>query len=121
MTAGGKRLTEAKIQTGILQGNAQSSLRFVIVMIQLNHILRRCTAGYKHSKSEEKFNPLMYIDDIKLFAENKKELETQTQAERKYSQDIGMDFGIEKCAMLIIKSRKRHMIEGMELPNQKKS
>ena len=29
-------------------------------------------------------------------------------------------FGIEKCAMLIMKSGKRHMTEGMELPNQEK-
>ena len=28
-----------------------------------------------------------------------------------------MEFGIEKCAMLVMKSSKRHMTEGMELPN----
>ena len=37
---------------------------------------------------------------------------------RIYSQDIGIKFGIEKCAMLKIKSGKRHMMEGAELPNQ---
>ena len=31
-----------------------------------------------------------------------------------------MEFGIEKCAMLGMKSGKRHMTEGMELPNQEK-
>ena len=31
-----------------------------------------------------------------------------------------MEFGIEKCAMLVMKSGKRHMTEGMELPNQDK-
>ena len=90
-------------------------------MMLLNHILRKCTAGYKLCKSEEKINTFMYMNDIKLFAENQKELESLKQAKRKYSQDIGMNFGIEKCTMLIIKSRKRHMTEGMELPNQKKS
>ena len=29
-----------------------------------------------------------------------------------------MEFGIEKCAMLVMKSGKRHMTDGMELPNQ---
>ena len=38
-------------------------------------------------------------------------------AVRIYSQDIGMEFGIEKCAMLVMKSGKRHMTDGMELPN----
>ena len=31
-----------------------------------------------------------------------------------------MEFGREKCAMLIIKSGKRHLTDGMELPNQDK-
>ena len=39
---------------------------------------------------------------------------------RIYSQNTGMEFGIEKCAMLIMKSGKRHQTEGMELPNQEK-
>ena len=41
----------------------------------------------------------------------KKELETLIQAVRIYSQDIGMEFSIEKCAMLIMKSGKRQMAE----------
>ena len=91
---------------------------------------RKCTAGYKLSRSQEKINHLMYMDDIKLFAKNEKELETLIHAVRIYSQDIGiyairiysqdigihairiysqdigMDFGIEKCAMLVMKSVK---------------
>ncbi len=59
----------------------------------------------------------MYMDDIKLFAKNEKELETLIQTIRIYSQDIGMEFGIEKCAMLIMKSGKRHRMEGIELSN----
>ena len=31
-----------------------------------------------------------------------------------------MEFGIEKCAMLVTKSGKWHITEGMELPNQDK-
>ena len=48
---------------------------------------------------------------------NKKELETLLHAVRIYSQDIGMEFGIEKYAMLVMKSGKRHMTDGMELQN----
>ena len=32
-----------------------------------------------------------------------------------------MEFGIEKCAMLVMKSGKRHLTDGMELPNQNKN
>ena len=38
----------------------------------------------------------MYMDDIKLFAKNEKELETLIHAVMIYSQDIRMEFGIEK-------------------------
>ena len=62
----------------------------------------------------------MYMDDIKLFAKNKKELKTLIQVVRIYSDDIGMEFDVEKCAMLIIKNGKRQMMEGIELPNQGK-
>ena len=41
-------------------------------MTPLNHIIRKCTVGYKLSKSQEKINQLMYMDDIKLFAKNEK-------------------------------------------------
>ena len=37
-----------------------------------------------------------------------------------YSQDIGMEFGIQKCAMIIMRRGKLQMTEGIELPNQKK-
>ena len=60
------------------------------------------------------------MDDIKLFAKNEKELQTLIHAVRIYSQDIWMEFGIEKCAMLVMKSGKRRLTDGMELPNQDK-
>ena len=45
LIAGGKSLAETKIQRGIFQGNALSPLLFIIAMMPLNHILRKCTAG----------------------------------------------------------------------------
>ena len=57
------------------------------------------------------------MDDIKLFAKYEKEMETLIHAVRIYCQDIRMEFGIEKCAMLVMKNSKRHMTEGMELPH----
>ena len=63
---------------------------------------------------------LMYMDYIKLFARNEKELETLIHAESIYSQDVGLVCGADKCAMLVMKSGKRHMADGMKLPNQGK-
>ena len=113
LTAGGKSLAETKVQRGIFQGDGQSPLLFIKAMMPHNHILRKYPAGYKISRSQEKINHLMYMHDIKLFAKNEKEQETNIHAVRIYSQDIGMEFGIVKCAMLVMKSGKRHMTDGM--------
>ena len=120
LTSEGRSLAEVNIQRGIFQGDALSPLLFIIAMMPLYHTLGKCTAGYKLSRSQEKINHLMYMDDIKLFAKNEKEQETLIHAVRIYSEDIGMEFGIEKCAMLVMKSGKRHLTDGMELPNRDK-
>ena len=50
----------------------------------------------------------------------KKQLEILIYTVRICSQDIGMDFVIERCAMLVKKSGKRHLTDKMELPNKDK-
>ena len=73
-----------------------------------------------HWRIQKKPNHLMYMDDIKLFAENEKELETLIQAVIIYSEDVGIEFGIKKCTMLIMRSGKRYMMEGIELSSKEK-
>ena len=121
LTAGGRSIAETRSKEGFSKEmHYHPPPLFIIAMMPLNHILRKCAAGYKLSRLQEKINHQMYMDDIKLFAKNEKELETLIHAVRIYSQDIGMEFGIEKCAMLVMKSGKRHMTDGMELPNHDK-
>ena len=50
----------------------------------------------------------------------KKELETLRHEVRINSQNIGMEFGIKKYAMLVMKSGTQHLSDGMEVPNQDK-
>ena len=88
-------------------------------MMLFKHRLKKCTGGYKLHDRRKKQQPNV-IDDIKQFAKNDKELETLIQAVRIYSEDIGMELSIEKCAMLIMKSGKQQMAEGIELPNQER-
>ena len=60
------------------------------------------------------------MDNVKLFAKNEQELETLIHAVRLYSQVIGMEFGIKKCAILVMKYGKQHLTNGMELTTQDK-
>ena len=119
LTAGEKSLAGAKIQRGIFQGDALSPLLFIIAMMPLDHILRKCTPGYKLSKSQEQINQLMYIDDIKLLAKNEKELETNT---RNTNIQSGHRDGIwqRKMRHASNENGKRYLADGLELPNQDK-
>ena len=72
LTAGGRSLGETKIQRGIFQGHVLLPLILIIAIMPLNHILRKCTVGYKLSKSQEKTNHLMNMDDMKIFAKKMK-------------------------------------------------
>ena len=106
LTAGGKSLAEVKIQRAMFQGDALSPLLFVIAMMPFDYILRKCAARYKLSKSLEKLSHQIYMDNIRLFAKNEKELEILIHTVRIYSENIGMKFGKEKCTMLMMKTRK---------------
>ena len=52
------------------------------------------------------YNYDYFVDNIKHFSKNVKELEPLIQSAKIYSEDIGMEFGIEECTMLKIRSGK---------------
>ena len=58
------------------------------------------------------------MDEIKLLAKSEKKLETLIQTVRIYSQDIRMEFGMEKCTVFVVKNVKRYITERVELQNQ---
>ena len=58
-----KKVSWNKVQRVIFLEDTLLPLLFIIGMIPLNHTL--CAAGYKLSRSQEKINHQIYIDDIK--------------------------------------------------------
>ena len=50
-----------------------------MAIMPLNHVFRKYTGGYNIHKLQEKINHLMYMDGIKVFAKNEKELETGSE------------------------------------------
>ena len=68
-------------------------------------------------KGSNKFTVLQekIYHQIKLFVKNEKELDTLIQTIRIYSQNIGMEFGIENWTMLVIKGGERQKREAIEL------
>ena len=63
-------------------------------------------SAYQFSSNKEKINHLLFIDDLKLYAKNEKDLDSLVQTVRIFSNGIGMEFGIDKCATLVVKKRK---------------
>ena len=57
------------------------------------------------------------MDDLKLYSCNEKELDSVVQTIHIFSKDIGMEFSIEKCAMLVIEKGKTVKSVGIELPD----
>ena len=58
------------------------------------------------------------MDNLKLYTSNEKSLEVLTQTMRVFSNDIGMKFGVEKCAVLTMKKGNMANSDGITLPNK---
>ena len=112
LTARGEDLGEMLIRRGIFQGDSLSPLLFAISMLPRSAILRESASWYKLSKEEGKINHLMFVDDLKLYGKNVKEINSLVQTVRVFSSDIGMDFGIKKCAAMINEKREAGMVRG---------
>ena len=112
----GKFLANIKIQRGIFQGDAFSPLLFAIAMMSMNHILRKCTW-----KLQERINHLIYIDDLKLFGKKTKKNWRHWFKNNNVQSRYRNGICHWKCAMSKLKSRKRKIMEWIELPDQEKN
>ena len=93
---------------------------FVLVLIPLSLILRKAKAVYEFSESKEKINHLLFVDKLKLYSQSEKGLDSLVQRVCVFREDIAMEFGIEKCAMLVIMEKGKIVKSvDIELPNGK--
>ena len=119
LCSGNFELREVAIKRGIFQGDSLSPLVFVLALIPLSLILRKTKAAYEFSESKEKINHLLLMDDLKLYSRSEKELDSLVQTVRVFCEDIGMEFGTEKCAILVMEKGKIVKSVGIELPDGK--
>ena len=57
------------------------------------------------------------MDDLKLYGKSEDEIDSLVRTVRLFSQDIGMEFGVKKCAVVVMKRGKVTECEGIELPD----
>ena len=57
-------------------------------------------------QTKTKISHLLYMYDLKLITKSEEELQKQIQTVNTFSNDINMEFGLEKCAKITFKGGK---------------
>ena len=117
LTSNGEELGDVDVKRGIFKGDSSSPLLFVLSMIPLSSLLRKVNVFYEWGKKEYKLNHLLFMDDLKLYSKSEEQIDSLIQTTHIFSTDIGMEFGIRKCGVLVLKRGKIVRCEGIELPN----
>ena len=117
LTCNNKPLGGVDIKHGVFQGDSLSCLLFVVYLITLTVILHKSESAYQFSRNKEKIHHLFLMDDLRLYARNEKGLESLVQTVHFFSDDIDMEFGIDKCATLILKRGEITKSDGISLPD----
>ena len=96
-----------KISKGIYQGDSLSVMLFVISLNPLSHLL--CMRkGYAYGKNRQyQYTHNFFVDDLKLFATNMNSIKCLLDIVTLFSKDIGMKFGVDKCAFVQIEKGKQ--------------
>lgn len=113
---GFKESRAINIRTGIFQGDSLSPLLFCMALIPLTNELNETKTGYSIMRGKQ-ISHLIYMDDLKLYAKNEQELKKLLNVVHKYSNDINMKFGLDKCAKAYfergnLKERENLFIDG---------
>ena len=86
------------IKQGIFQGDSLSPLLFCLALVPLTSELNASGYGYKMNRNSLPISNLLYMDDLKLYASNDDQQQGEIQIVKQFSDDIKMNFGLDKCA-----------------------
>ena len=92
------------IDRGIFQGDSLSPLLFCLALVPISSELKSTTYGYKIQNKT--VSHLLYMDDLKLYGKNDEQLQGLVETVKRISDDIGMDFGLDKCVKVTFKRGK---------------
>ena len=73
---------------------------------------------YKWGRIEFKINNLLFKYDLKPFGKSDDQIDSLVQTVFTLSENIGMEFGLKKCGVVILKKGKLVKFDGIHLPNQ---
>ena len=102
-----------RIKRGIFQGDSLSPLLFTMSLNPLSQELQNTGYGYQLDK-QTKINHLFYVDDLKLYGTSDN-LTGLINTVKNISDDIKMEFGLDKCAKASFKRGMKVSAEGIPL------
>ena len=114
-------IPDVKIKRGIFQGDSLSPLLFCLTMDPLSKLLKKQNIGYDMNRTKGEgamkqiITHLLFMDDLKLYANNDENLHKLVQTVQTFSKDVHMDFGLDKCAKSTIRQGKKVESEDLEL------
>lgn len=97
------------IKRGLFQGDSLSPLWFCLALNPLSNALNNTKYGFRMKSSPTNsftLSHLLYIDDIKIYASNEQHLKYLLDIISTFSNDICMQFGLDKCRLLHIEKGK---------------
>ena len=97
-----------RIKGGIFQGDSLSPLLFTMSLNPLSQELQKTGYGYQ---LDEQTN----VDDLKLYGTSDNQLTGLINTVKNVSDDIKMEFGLDKCAKASFKRGKQVSAEGIPL------
>ena len=108
-------LTSRKINinNGIFQGDTLSPLLFCVALAPLSALINK--SGYGFKTNSMVISHLFYMDDLKTFAKNDEEQQRILAIVKAFSDDVKMEFGLEKCAKATFKKGKLTSTENINL------
>ena len=95
-----------------------SPLLFIVCLLTFTNTLRDTAPGHHFASNRQKVNHLLFMDELNLYASNEKSLEVLIETVHVFSNGIGMEYGVEKCAVLTMKKGNMANSDGMALLNK---
>jgi len=116
LMAGGNFMANVCIKCGIFQGDCLSPLLFCLALNPLSELIKDTSCGYK-LKCNVLVQHLLYMDDLKLYDKNEKEIDLLLRTVLIFCEDVSMRINVVKSAVLIMSRGKVVQTNGLDLPN----
>ena len=113
-------IPDVKVKKGIFQGDSLSPLLFCLAIDPLSKLLKKRQEAYNLGKERKQdpannINHLLFMDDLKLYAGSDNDLGQLLEVVHTFSNDIRMEFGLDKCAKCSLRSGKKVQADNIQI------